>query len=61
MVSSPAIGDTYGLNEMIKVGLLFDTPVNVQGKLSIGIYIGSRWYEMPLLDGSGRDGLIFGR
>ncbi|MCY4616973.1 MAG: cadherin repeat domain-containing protein [Chloroflexi bacterium] len=61
LVSSPAVGDTYGLNEMIKVGLFFDTPVNVQGKLSIGVYIGSRWYGMPLLDGSGSDCLIFGR
>ncbi len=61
LVSRPAVGDTYGVNEMIKVGLTFDTEVEVQGKVYLGMFIGSRWYTTKFLGGSGTDCLIFGR
>ncbi len=61
LVSTPAVGNTYGLHEMIEVGLTFDRAVKVQGNVSIGMFIGSRWYSAKFLDGSGTDCLIFGR
>ena len=59
MLSSPAVGDTYGLNELIKIGMTFETEVTVNGRPTLGIWIGSRWYAARYESGSGSDCLIF--
>lgn len=59
VLSDPAVGDTYGLNELIRFGLNFDTDVVVNGQAFLGIWIGSRWYSAWYDNGSGSDCLIF--
>lgn len=59
VVSDPAVGDTYGLNEVITIGATFDTDVVVNGRAFLGIWIGSRWYPAWYESGSGSDCLFF--
>ena len=59
VVSNPAVGDTYGLNELIKIGVVFDTDVDVNGRAFLGMWLGSRWYSAWYESGSGSDCLVF--
>ena len=61
IASSPAVGDTYGLNEEIEIEAVFNTPVTVQGRAHLGMWIGSRWYGAWYQSGSGTDTLTFSR
>ncbi len=59
IVSSPAVGDTYGLSECIDIALTFDTKVRVLGSPAIGIWVGTPWYGAAYRTGSGTNKLIF--
>lgn len=59
MISTPAVGDTYGLNEVIEIGVTFDSDVVVNGRAFLGMWIGSRWYPAWYDSGSGSDCLVF--
>ena len=61
IASTPAVGDTYGLNEEIEIEAVFNTPVTVRGRAHLGMWIGTRWYAAWYQSGSGTDTLTFSR
>ena len=61
IASTPAVGDTYGLNEEIEIEAVFNTPVTVRGRAHLAMWIGTRWYAAWYQSGSGTDTLTFSR
>ena len=59
IISSPVIGDTYGLNETIRLAAHFNREVIVEGNLRMGFTIGSTWKGAPYASGSGTKILVF--
>ena len=59
-VSTPSIGDTYGLGETIEYVVDFDHDVEVRGDVVMGLWIGGKWRGATYRYGSGSDGLEFG-
>ena len=57
--SSPAIGDTYRLDEPIEIALRFSEKVAVQGTPWLNLAIGSGRGRAEYVDGSGTDTLVF--
>ena len=57
--SSPAIGDTYRLDEPIEIALQFSEKVTVQGTPWLNLAIGSGRGRAEYVDGSGTDTLVF--
>ena len=57
--SSPAIGDTYRLDEPIEIALQFSEKVAVQGTPWLNLAIGSGRGRAEYVDGSGTDTLVF--
>ena len=59
ILSSPVQGDTYGLNETIRLAAHFNREVIVDGNLRMGFTIGSTWKGAPYASGSGTKILVF--
>ena len=60
MVSSPSIGDTYGLGETIQFAANFSHEVEVQGPVLMGMWISGTWRGAAYQSGSGSNRLVFG-
>ncbi len=59
MVSLPARGDTYGLGETIEFSATFNNPVDADGYVVMGFWMGGRWRGGLYQRGSGTDTLVF--
>ena len=59
MVSAPARGDTYGLGETIEFSATFNNPVDVDGYVVMGFWMGGQWRGGLYQRGSGTDTLVF--
>ncbi|MCE2502128.1 MAG: hypothetical protein J4G13_14910 [Dehalococcoidia bacterium] len=59
MVSLPARGDTYGLGETIEFAATFNNPVDVEGYVVMGFWMGGQWRGGLYQRGSGTDTLVF--
>ncbi len=59
MVSLPARGDTYGLGETIEFAATFNNPVDVEGYVVMGFWMGGQWKGGLYQRGSGTDTLVF--
>ena len=59
MVSEPARGDTYGLGETIEFSATFNNPVDVDGYVVMGFWMGGQWRGGLYQRGAGTDTLVF--